>query len=79
MGSQIVVVRASALLDGAQHCQCKESAESLERGLLGRDVAFSGSLGFCDLKCPEEVWAAWRALLLPHKERTSRPQGDGGL
>ena len=63
-----------------------ESAESLGRALLGRDVALSGSLGCCGiahdtqhLECPEEVWAAWRALLLPIKERTGRPQGGGGL
>ena len=47
---------------------------------------FSGSLRCCGLahdsqhlECPEEVWAARRALLLPCKERTRRLQGDGGL
>ena len=51
----------------------------------GKDVEFSGSLGRWGiahdsqhLECPEEVWAAWRALLLSWKERTGPPRRDGG-
>ena len=60
------------LSDGGQCCLRKESAESVGRVFLGRDVAFSGSVGCCGiahdsqrLECPEGVWAVQRALLLP--------------
>ena len=63
-----------------------DSAESLGKALLGKSVAFSGPLGCCgnaydsqQLEYPQEVRATWRALLLPHQERASHPEGDGGL
>ena len=48
--SQIVVVGASVLLDGGPCCQCKESAESLGRTLLGRNLALPAASG-----CPRDA------------------------
>ena len=66
-------VRVFVLLDGGECSLCKGFAKGVGLALLGWDVAFSGSMGCCGfphdrqlLECPEEVWAALRAFLLPH-------------
>ena len=58
----------------------KHGARDVGQTAVGRCLASFGPVGWCAsthsshaLKCSEEVWAAWRALLLP-LGRTDGPQ-----